>query len=194
MADSIFSFSNVILFGVTMEDLDTVDRGATWKVRAYFEEDVTLQGLPTIESVTLDENDFVFVSNNQKVKENGVYRVSINNWKPVDTEVGDTIVPRNNGISLLQDYKKWEHVSKGMFELKRTRQRGVRRRRGDNGQLEDQFGPDARFARIYGFSFDGAYYDLARPVVFLVHGVGILVTDPHLDAGPIAAARRVFQN
>lgn len=31
---------------------------------------------------------------------------------------------------------------------------------------------DARLARIYGFSYEGAYFDLPRPVVFLVHGAG----------------------
>jgi hypothetical protein len=33
--------------------------------------------------------------------------------------------------------------------------------------------PTAQFARIYGFSFEGHYYDLARPVLMLVHGPGI---------------------
>jgi hypothetical protein len=30
----------------------------------------------------------------------------------------------------------------------------------------------SRFARIYGFSFEGTYYDLPRPSLFLVHGDG----------------------
>jgi hypothetical protein len=29
-----------------------------------------------------------------------------------------------------------------------------------------------RLARIYGFSYEGHYYDLARPAIFLVHGPG----------------------
>ena len=39
-------------------------------------------------------------------------------------------------------------------------------------------GPDvdenkrARLARIYGFSYEGQYYDLARPAVYLVFGEG----------------------
>ena len=37
------------------------------------------------------------------------------------------------------------------------------------GQLED---PASRLARIYGFSFEGQYYDLAKPALFLVHGDG----------------------
>lgn len=52
-------------------------------------------------------------------------------------------------------------------------------RKGANGLLEDQIteqssddAESARFARIYGFSFEGTYYDLPRPVLFLVHGEG----------------------
>jgi hypothetical protein len=37
---------------------------------------------------------------------------------------------------------------------------------------------DARLARIYGFSFEGHYYDLPRPVIMLVHGDGEAVNVP----------------
>src|SRR5213596_1729257 len=30
----------------------------------------------------------------------------------------------------------------------------------------------ANLARIYGFSFEGTYYDLPKPAIFLVHGPG----------------------
>jgi hypothetical protein len=36
---------------------------------------------------------------------------------------------------------------------------------------------DAQFARIYGFSFEGHYYDLPRPLIFLVHGPGVPAED-----------------
>jgi hypothetical protein len=42
-------------------------------------------------------------------------------------------------------------------------------------QLND---PNARFARIYGFSFEGHYYDLPKPVIMLVHGPGERITKP----------------
>jgi hypothetical protein len=32
--------------------------------------------------------------------------------------------------------------------------------------------PNAKFARIYGFSHEGHYYDLPKPAIFLVHGDG----------------------
>jgi hypothetical protein len=50
-------------------------------------------------------------------------------------------------------------------------------RLGDNNFLERQLGAGGDgtrpvLARIYGFSYEGHYYDLARPAIFLVHGLG----------------------
>jgi hypothetical protein len=46
-------------------------------------------------------------------------------------------------------------------------------RRGDNKFLQRQLlVAEARLARIYGFSYEGHYYDLAKPAIFLVHGPG----------------------
>lgn len=51
------------------------------------------------------------------------------------------------------------------------------RRGGPNQELTNQLADkDAKFARIYGFSYEGAYYDLPRPALFLVHGPGFPVT------------------
>jgi hypothetical protein len=59
-------------------------------------------------------------------------------------------------------------------------------RLGDNKFLQKQLeAGDARLARIYGFSYEGHYYDLARPAIFLVHGPG---TDPE---GPRPGQARV---
>jgi hypothetical protein len=35
----------------------------------------------------------------------------------------------------------------------------------------------ANFARIYGFSYEGTYYDLPRPIIYLVHGPGKAASD-----------------
>jgi hypothetical protein len=50
---------------------------------------------------------------------------------------------------------------------------------GDNNFLKKQLEhkdekgkPDAQFARIYGFSYEGRFYDLPKPTIFLVHGPG----------------------
>jgi hypothetical protein len=44
---------------------------------------------------------------------------------------------------------------------------------GANTFLENQLtAAGARIARIYGFSYEGHYYNLAKPALFLVHGAG----------------------
>ena len=49
-------------------------------------------------------------------------------------------------------------------------------RLGGNNFLQQQLAdPNARLARIYAFTYEGYYYDLPRPAIFLVHGPG---TDP----------------
>lgn len=51
------------------------------------------------------------------------------------------------------------------------------KRHGENRQLGAQLAhANACFAKIYGFSYEGRYYDMARPTLFLVHGPGELVT------------------
>lgn len=47
-------------------------------------------------------------------------------------------------------------------------------RTGPNRFLETQLAdPNVAFARIYGFSYEGRYYDLPWPTLFLVHGPGV---------------------
>jgi len=49
---------------------------------------------------------------------------------------------------------------------------------GGNAQLQRQLAVDPAtgfvpaFARVYGFSFEGCYYDLDAPIIMLVHGPG----------------------
>lgn len=53
------------------------------------------------------------------------------------------------------------------------------RRKGANRDLEEQLAaPEAKVARIYGFSYEGTYCDLPKPALFLVHGDGEPVTRP----------------
>jgi hypothetical protein len=59
---------------------------------------------------------------------------------------------------------------------------------GENRFLEKQLEADgARLARIYAFSFEGHYYDLPKPVIFLVHGAG---SDPEAVRQPNSRAGR----
>ena len=46
------------------------------------------------------------------------------------------------------------------------------KRKGNNNQLGEQVTPDSKFARIYAFSYEGAFYELPWPALFLVHDDG----------------------
>ncbi len=69
---------------------------------------------------------------------------------------------------------------------------------GANTFLNNQLAAaGAQFARIYGFAYEGHYYDLARPALFLVHGAGQAAERPVLGppgagggAGPPTRAAR----
>ena len=67
-------------------------------------------------------------------------------------------------------------------------------RAGGVRELESQLtAKNAAIARIYSFSYEGAYYDLPRPALFLVHGQGVLVTNasPKSGAGAGAPGRSI---
>ena len=61
-------------------------------------------------------------------------------------------------------------------------------KKGNNKQLDNQFLEEnenkglekPQFAKIYGFAYEGTYYDLPAPVIFLVHGNGKSATDGDL--------------
>src|SRR5438874_1409156 len=55
--------------------------------------------------------------------------------------------------------------------------------------LPDQY---PRFARIYCFGYEGAIYDLARPQIFLVHGLGTLAEGPVPGPPGIATNERRY--
>ena len=65
---------------------------------------------------------------------------------------------------------------------------------GGNSLLQDQFAVSEDtpaspcFARIYGFSYEGGYYDLDAPIIMLVHGQGVSAEsaagDPRASRAP----------
>jgi hypothetical protein len=59
-----------------------------------------------------------------------------------------------------------------------------------NSFLQNQLArADATLARIYAFTYEGRYYDLPRPVIFLVHGPGADPEGPRPGAPGSANAR-----
>jgi len=72
-------------------------------------------------------------------------------------------------------------------------------RLGDNNFLQRQIlahagtaALEAKIARIYGFSYEGHYYDLAKPALFLVHGGGVRAERPGPDPAAAGGAQPPF--
>ena len=62
-------------------------------------------------------------------------------------------------------------------------------RSGGDRDLENQLvDKTSTIARIYSFSYEGAYYDLPRPALFLVHGDGEDVTEAEAKKTNVARA------
>lgn len=66
---------------------------------------------------------------------------------------------------------------------------GAPPRLGGTNFLQEQLeADDVRLARIYGYSFEGQYYDLPKPAIFLVHGDGTPAEGPYPGSSRVARA------
>ncbi len=128
----------------------------------------------------------VFWRPKQHATENGLYKLD----KDLKVELAANQPANNNEVIFVRGgtYAKSTFIftspttygGPNYLELDRRHSPFQRQQRGGlpseiEQQLDDDFVPI--LARIYGFSFEGTYYDLPRPVLFLVHGEGFDFTD-----------------
>ena len=182
MAETLLSLSKVLLFGREVEDLQ-IFGGKANALPATVATTALLtpfMGTPTIDTIVVAPGDVVLVRNNPET-ENGLYTVEV-----VATNVWNRQTVARGGIVYVEKGKAhgdtfWRQKmppasGKQRFE-EFLKNRGLGRGVGKNKQLPDQLEEDARFARIYGFSYEGTYYELPNPTLFLVHGEGESATD-----------------
>ena len=190
MTESLLSFSNIDLFGVHLEDIQFGDKEITWRVRLVStaginpERGTAVADVPTADGdfvLLLGQNGDAYLPENQR--ENGIYRVTKDgDWTRIPLNDGDLVRSGGSGRDDPLKFNVWRYSGGEFQKIENFKSRGSKRRHGVNGQLQEQLGLNARFARIYGFSYEGRYYDIERPCIFLVHGKGELVnfeeTDP----------------
>lgn len=183
MVESLLSVSGINLFGHFVIDLQVVNPLLNPIVAqvATARNIPALTGNKVVNGVRLTDKSKIVVWKQKVLDQIGVYTVggADGRWTKDDTPVG-AIIQVTGGDSFVGYFMKLE----GGFEFI-GRRPGAANRSGKNRLLEDQL-QNGRFARIYGFSFEGSYYDLPRPVIFLVHGDGELVAE---DLGTFSAAR-----
>ena len=193
MSESLLGLSEVLLFGREVEDLQIPDRpfDHSAKVATTIELDA-FEGDGPIDTIDLEAGDTVLVHLQKNKTQNGLYIVQDDNDNTWD-KIG-AVVEKGKIVYVTQgeDYGDtfWEQLMPMVArqKFKEVPRRGGRGR-GRNNQLDDQLGGDARFARIYGFSYEGTYYELPNPTLFLVHGEGESATD---NAPPDQASRAPF--
>lgn len=194
MPESLLSLSNILLFGQTVEDIQVVnlDPAVATNVNAATTPPplAALNGHQTVDGVNLTTNDLVLVKDQGNPNENGVYTVgaasaawvrdqTIPNGSVVTVAAGGT---DNGGTNWL--VRRSVHGGNIHYRFDDPADR-LGKRHGVNQQLADQLSDlGAQIAKIYGYSYEGCYYDLARPTLFLVHGDG----EPLTQVSPAAPA------
>jgi hypothetical protein len=172
MAETLLSLSEVLLFGREVEDLQirkSTDANHQATVTTTRSVPGGLTGHKPVDGLTVTNGDVVLVRHHTPAN-NGLYTVAGGGaaWAKV-------LVPQGEIVSVAQGdrfgHSFWEQTEAAVTQkFRHTGGRG--RGRGQNSQLDSQLDDDARFARIYGFSYEGTYYELPNPTLFLVHGKG----------------------
>lgn len=214
MTETLLSPSNVLLFGRIVEDLEIVipKRKPPGGLKAFSAVAATtaklpkLEGLLTIDTRQLADGEIVLVKNQEDETENGIYEAKEMNWVRANgakgannfkrgflVEVADGNINKGHSFTMapIDDFD--DGVSNIAFELfvelDTTHGPFSRRRLASNKQLEELLAlTSSGFARIYGFSYEGTYYELPRPVLFMVHGDGVPASEAR--TGRLGVVRR----
>ncbi len=175
MTESLLSFSEVLLFGRLVSDLQLNKEGVASTVRLATTEKIPDLGDidPDIDGFDVALNDLVLVRRNNP-NDNGVYKVANAPDGKLKLE-GRIAIPKDDLVSVTEGdefagtiWKQRQVAPKQNYKEVKLRGQGL----GQNNLLDSQLNLSAQFARIYGFAYEGTYYELPEPTVFLVHGDG----------------------
>jgi hypothetical protein len=188
MTESLLSFSGLKLFGHQILEIKIVNpfTEPPTQVTVAATRRIKLQGLgASVDGHTLASGDKVIAWKQFNPEKNDVYLVKNGDWDVVPIDDGKILTPTAGteyvGKKFIKLNSGFEFIDDGI------KKPGTLNRYGHNKFLQYQLSEDdARFARIYGFTFENVYYDLSKPVLFLVHGDGELASE---ETGKFSAAR-----
>ena len=178
MSESLLSFSEVLLFGRVINDLKLKNDYKTVRVALVDENaNAVPANVTEIDDVVVKEGNEVLVQI-KNLAINGIYKVVKDPADAAKLKLDDQKRLAKGDFVFVKkgdDYERtfWKQTedpaaNKQEFAFKKNRRRG----QGLNNFLGDQFLDGARFAKIFGFSYEGVYYELPEPSIFLVHGKG----------------------
>lgn len=199
MTETLLSASDILLFGRIVKDLAVVspdlDLPTDYETRVATDRPYeVLEDHIEVDGVVVAQADKVLVKNQKPRTANGIYTVGAAGaaWS---RDGGQPNVGRRVRVIEGEDNKGlWIRSDVGddtKFAFNPAKH-GGKEKLGKNDQLEAQL-VNASFARIYGFSYHGTYFELAEPTIFLVHGRGENATgqipDAHTARGPLDPSR-----
>jgi len=184
MSESLLSFSEVLLFGRELSDLKLKQRSV--RLAVEIEDSELSDTFTKIDGVKVQDDDRVLVQvGDTENDKSGIYKVVPEGDKfkfyKRKKVAHDEFVYIRRGRQFKHSF--WQQVANNHRKQLFVEQDDRRRGSGVNNFIGDQFGGDARLARIYGFAYDGTYYELPEPTVFLVHGDGQSATGGNLPHG-----------
>ncbi|WP_170464739.1 pentapeptide repeat-containing protein [Ruegeria arenilitoris] len=173
MSESLLSFSEVLLFGRLIHDIEILET-----VKVHVATEVSGASVPPIaddkiDGVKVKDGDLALVVTGS-TSVSGIYSVvDDNNTLKLDSRATIkhnqfVFVRRGNELGKTYWRQKNDELVHQEFVKKGKRRKG----KGNNNFLGDQFGDDSQLARIYGFAYEGTYFELPEPCLFLVHGKG----------------------
>ena len=183
MPESLLSFSAILLFGRKLDDIEIV--ADSFAVPDATKDAVvfTRRNLPSaaanvrVKGKVLQDDQNVLVKHRKDDAKTGLKKLTNDGagnytWESALNN-GDTVIVRVE-YSRKKRGEFWnvEQVSASKSKVSRIKSVG----RGKNTFVGEQLDEDACFARIYGFTYEGDYFDLPSPTLFLVHGDGELVS------------------
>ena len=185
MSETLLAATNLLLFGQKVADLQLTELAAILpeNVKAASAKFIKTSDLAgdSLDEVKLVKDDPILLKDLNPKKDNGIYKVGASpdfKWGKVESVYKFGMVINVGPGDGENADTRWGLEAKGpigantpLTFIPFESDRGFSNRRGINRQLEEQMN-GAGFARIYGFSYEGRYYDLARPALFMVHGDG----------------------
>ncbi len=188
MSESLLSFSEVLLFGRELSDLKLRQKSVRLAIEVATGYDFT-QEITKIDGVAVREDDRILVQAGDSANdESGIYKIYKDKNDGNKLKLGKRKkVPFESFVYIRRGrvfkHTFWQQTADRHSEQLFIEQDDRRRGRGVNNFIGDQFGGDARLARIYGFAYDGTYYEMPEPTIFLVHGEGDSATGGNLPYG-----------
>ncbi len=182
MPETLLTVSEILLFGRVVQGLDVSNPTTPHTVTVVATRNIrTCAGHRVVDEVELDEGDTVLLTNQDDPAQNGILVVGDAQapWTRHEAQPG-----MNDSVYVADGENRagstWQCVeARGPQPLRFERVRGL----GNNNFLDVQF-RNATIARIYGFSWEGTYYELPSPTLFLVEGEGQSATNNDNPGGP----------